>query len=70
VPPNPFSPAGREVLEVQMREWLTLTETQFKICQNAPGSEEIPFMGTPTVVRDFDAMTKKLDGEDALMYVR
>ncbi|KAH7100472.1 Alpha/Beta hydrolase protein [Auriculariales sp. MPI-PUGE-AT-0066] len=67
VPPDPFSEAGRSVLEQQMRELLALSEVQFKLCETAPNHEEIPFMGTPTVVRDLDYIVKALDGDDALI---
>ncbi|KAH7100473.1 hypothetical protein BKA62DRAFT_757946 [Auriculariales sp. MPI-PUGE-AT-0066] len=67
VPPDPFSNSGRAIIELQIKEWTAMSEARFKICEQAVDSQEIPFMGTPTVVRDYDFIVRALDGDDALI---
>lgn len=48
------------------REVEALMRTAFAQCVKTMGNE-LRYMGTSTVVRDIDFITKTLEGEDALM---
>lgn len=65
---NVSSESWRETLVNQQREFLTLKETQAMLCAEHMG-DELKYMGTATVVRDMDYMSKLLEGDDALMSV-
>ncbi|KAH8102225.1 TAP-like protein-domain-containing protein [Cristinia sonorae] len=56
----------RSTILLQQRETHALLETVFETCRVTMG-EELKYMGTTTVVRDIDFMTKALDGPDALI---
>lgn len=43
-----------------------LLKVQFDVCKETMG-DQLRYMGTATVVRDLDFMTRILYGEDALM---
>lgn len=64
---NYSDPIMREKLIEQHRQFLTLYETQAKLCAENMG-EELKYMGTANVVRDIDFMTTAFDGKDANMY--
>ncbi|KAH7100289.1 hypothetical protein BKA62DRAFT_706588 [Auriculariales sp. MPI-PUGE-AT-0066] len=66
-PGDPSLPEHRTIILQQIRDWLALTKAQFEVCLNAPGADDIPFMGTATVARDIDHMTTLVDGKDALI---
>lgn len=65
---NVSSESWRETLVKQQGEFLALKETQAILCGKHMG-DDLKYMGTATVVRDMDYMSKLLEGEDALMYV-
>ena len=56
----------RLILLQNERQSQALLEAQFDICKVAMG-DQLRYMGTTTVVRDIDYISKALDGEDALM---
>lgn len=58
---------AREKLVALHTEAEDLYKVQFKVCEKTMG-ETIKYMGTSTVVRDIDYITRYLAGEDALMY--
>lgn len=64
---NYSDPIMREKLIEQHRQFLTLYETQAKLCAENMG-EELKYMGTANVVRDIDFMATAFDGKDANMY--
>lgn len=51
----------------QYQQLLELKKAQAELCQNI--GDELSYMGTTTVVRDMDFITKVLDGDDAKMQV-
>lgn len=57
---------ARTTLVQQQREADALLKTQFEVCKKNMG-DQLRYMGTATVVRDIDFITRKLEGEDALM---
>lgn len=57
----------RQLLIAQQKEAEALYRTQFEICGKTMG-DDLRYMGTSTVVRDIDFITKQLEGPDALMY--
>lgn len=57
---------ARQTLVQQQREADALLKTQFEVCKKNMG-DQLRYMGTATVVRDIDFITRKLEGEDALM---
>jgi hypothetical protein len=59
---------ARDHLIAQHTEAEALYKAQFKICEKTMG-QTMKYMGTSTVVRDIDFITKSLGGEDALMSV-
>lgn len=52
----------------QHRQFLALKQAQAELCRKNMG-DELKYMGTATVVRDIDFMSKALEGEDTKMYV-
>ena len=56
----------RLILLQNEKQAQALLKTQFEICNQTMG-EQLRYMGTSTVVRDIDFLTKVLEGEDALM---
>jgi hypothetical protein len=66
---NLSDPANFHALVVQQRQYLALKEAQALACSENMDVEELKYMGTATVVRDMDFMTKVLDGSRAKMYV-
>lgn len=58
----------RDLIIAQERESDVLVRTQFGRCAKKLG-DDLKYMGTSTVVRDIDFITRTLEGEDALMYV-
>nr|XP_031861386.1 uncharacterized protein CI109_002990 [Kwoniella shandongensis]KAA5528458.1 hypothetical protein CI109_002990 [Kwoniella shandongensis] len=67
VPPNPTSPAGKEVLIHQQKQALNLMQLQAGVCGDALGAETLKWMGTTTLIRDMEYMKNVIDGEDALI---
>lgn len=65
-PPDPFSEAGKEVIQNQYRRQLALQQTQYQTCGQAMG-DELRYMGTTTVARDVAFMADLLDGPGAPM---
>ncbi|KAJ7032679.1 hypothetical protein C8F04DRAFT_1040285 [Mycena alexandri] len=61
---NLSNPAIEAHLVEQAREFMALKKSQADLCAKNMG-DELKYMGTATVVRDMDFMTKILDGEDA-----
>ncbi|KAL8283847.1 hypothetical protein RQP46_005279 [Phenoliferia psychrophenolica] len=61
-----FSPAGRLHLLDHHRQLMSLQETQYKKCAETMG-DDLKYMGTSTVVRDIEEMSRVLEGEDALI---
>lgn len=64
--PNLSDPRTRDHLLVQQRNADSLYKTQYEICGRAMG-DELGYMGTSTVVRDIDFITKVLEGEQTPM---
>ena len=62
--PEPKSAEGLAHLLDQHRQLLALQETEFKKCGETMG-DELKYMGTSTVVRDIEEMSRVLDGPDA-----
>ncbi|KAJ7722011.1 hypothetical protein B0H16DRAFT_1431558 [Mycena metata] len=60
---NLTNPAIEELVE-QSRQFLALKQSQAELCGKNMG-DELKYMGTATVVRDLDFMSKIFDGEDA-----
>ncbi|KAJ7687836.1 Alpha/Beta hydrolase protein [Mycena rosella] len=60
---NLSDPALEAQLVEQSREFLALKKSQAKLCAKNMG-DELKYMGTATVVRDMDFMSKIFDGED------
>ncbi|TFY83522.1 hypothetical protein EWM64_g478 [Hericium alpestre] len=56
----------REHLIQQYQEADALYQTQFALCEQEMG-DSLRYMGTSTVVRDIDFITRALDGEEALI---
>jgi hypothetical protein len=52
---------------VQARQLLAIKEAQAQLCAENMDVEDLRYMGTATVVRDMDFMTRAFDGEDAKM---
>lgn len=65
-PPNFTDPRTREFLIYQQQEAEALYRAQFALCAQTMG-DKLKYMGTSTVVRDIDFITRALEGEDALM---
>jgi pimeloyl-ACP methyl ester carboxylesterase len=59
---NISSPDARAALIEQNKQFLSLKEAQAKLCAQNMG-DELKYMGSATVVRDMDFMTKIFDGE-------
>ncbi|CDO72135.1 hypothetical protein BN946_scf184962.g78 [Trametes cinnabarina] len=66
VAPDVGDPFNRYHLIQTQRDADGLYKSQFEICDQTMG-DRIRYMGTSTVVRDIDFITKLLDGEDALI---
>jgi hypothetical protein len=64
---NASDPANLPALVVQQRQFLAIKEAQTRACQDNMDVDELWYMGTASVVRDMDFMTKVLDGADAKM---
>ncbi|KAK4698292.1 hypothetical protein P7C70_g7988, partial [Phenoliferia sp. Uapishka_3] len=64
-PCNPFSATGRLHLLDQHRQLQSLQQTQFELCGERMG-DDLNYMGTSTVVRDIEEMSRVLEG-DALI---
>lgn len=63
---NASDPFLQERLIRSQREAEALFKTQVTVCKEVMG-DQLRYMGTSTVVRDIDFITKELEGEDALM---
>ena len=63
---NLSDPATRATLIAQQRAFLAMKKAQAELCAKNMG-DDLRYMGTATVVRDMDYMTRVLEGEDALM---
>ncbi|KAJ6550847.1 hypothetical protein DFH09DRAFT_988697 [Mycena vulgaris] len=61
---NLSDPALEAQLVEQSRQFLALKKSQAELCAKNMG-DELRYMGTATVVRDMDFMSKIFDGEDA-----
>ncbi|KAK7455855.1 hypothetical protein VKT23_010892 [Stygiomarasmius scandens] len=61
---NLSSPILYDQIVEQHRQFISLKQAQAELCRQNMG-DELKYMGTATVVRDMDFMTKVLDGEDA-----
>ncbi|THH14114.1 hypothetical protein EW146_g6187 [Bondarzewia mesenterica] len=66
VAPNVSDPRSRELLIHQQLEAEALYQSQFAVCARAMG-DKLRYMGTSTVVRDIDFITRSLEGDDALI---
>ena len=63
---NASDPLLRDRLIHLQTEAEALLKTQFTVCNEVMG-DQLRYMGTSTVVRDIDFITKTLEGRDALM---
>ncbi|KAJ7598799.1 Alpha/Beta hydrolase protein [Mycena floridula] len=61
---NLSSETLREELILQYEQFLAMKRAQAQLCEKNMG-DELKYMGTATVVRDIDFMSKVFDGEDA-----
>ncbi|THU82258.1 alpha/beta-hydrolase [Dendrothele bispora CBS 962.96] len=61
---NLSSPFLYDRLVEQHRQFIAIKQAQAELCRQNMG-DELKYMGTATVVRDMDFMTKVFDGEDA-----
>jgi hypothetical protein len=52
-------------LTTQARQALVIQEAQAQLCQENMDVEDLRYMGTATVVRDMDFMTRTFYGEDS-----
>ncbi|KAL1948533.1 hypothetical protein VTO73DRAFT_12608 [Trametes versicolor] len=66
VAPDVQDPFNRYHLIQTQRDADALYKSQFQVCAQTMG-DGLRYMGTSTVVRDIDFVTKLLDGEDALI---
>ena len=66
---NMSTAEAQKFLVRQHKEAEALYQTQFDVCRKTMG-EQLRYMGTSTVVRDIDYITKQLEGPDALMSAR
>jgi hypothetical protein len=64
---NLSDPLNRPALAVQARQLLALKAAQAQLCAENMDVEDLRYMGTATVVRDMDFMTRAFDGADAKM---
>jgi len=64
IPSDPFSVEGRFRLLEQHRELLALQQAEYERCAETMG-DELRYMGTSTVVRDIEEMSRIFEGEDA-----
>jgi hypothetical protein len=64
---HPSSPENAAALIGQVRMVQALQRAAAESCKEHMDVEDLRYMGTATVVRDMDFMTKLLDGEDAKM---
>lgn len=64
IPKDPFSAEGRQHLLDQHRQLLAMQETEFEKCSETMG-EDLRYMGTSTVVRDIEEMSRVLHGKNA-----
>ncbi|KAJ7248857.1 Alpha/Beta hydrolase protein [Mycena haematopus] len=64
---NLSDPAIEAHLVEQSRQFLVLKKTQAALCAKNMG-DELRYMGTATVVRDMDFMSKLFDGEDGKIH--
>lgn len=62
--PDPFSTEGTSHLLEQHRELLAMQLTEFTKCSEVMG-DELRYMGTTTVVRDIEEMSRVLEGAEA-----
>jgi hypothetical protein len=61
-------PLNKIALTTQARQFLAINEAQAQLCYENMDVEDLKYMGTTTVVRDIDFMTRVLDGPEAKMY--
>lgn len=66
LPLNVSDDFARDSLIYQHRDAEALFKTQFDVCYQTMG-DQLKYMGTTTIVRDIDFITRTLEGEDALM---
>ncbi|KAJ6452643.1 hypothetical protein C8R45DRAFT_916074 [Mycena sanguinolenta] len=64
---NLSDPAIEAHLVEQSRQFLALKKTQAELCAQSMG-DELRYMGTATVVRDMDFISKLFDGEDGKIH--
>ncbi|KAM0746142.1 hypothetical protein T439DRAFT_350818 [Meredithblackwellia eburnea MCA 4105] len=63
IPPDPTTPQAHLHLLNQHHQLLSLQQAAYAKCAESMGSE-LPYMGTPTVVRDIVEMSRVLEGEE------
>lgn len=61
-------PLNKLALMTQARQFLAIKEAQALLCHENMDVGDLKYMGTTTVVRDIDFMTRVLDGPEAKMY--
>jgi hypothetical protein len=66
---NVTDPLNKYALTVQARQFLAIKEAQAQLCHENMDVKDLAYMGTASVVRDIDFMTRVLDGEEAKMFV-
>jgi hypothetical protein len=66
---NVTDPVNKYALTVQARQFLAIKEAQAQLCHENMDVKDLAYMGTASVVRDIDFMTRVLDGEEAKMFV-
>lgn len=64
---NLSDPLNHLSLTEQSRQYLAVAEARANLCSENMDIEDLKYMGTATVVRDMDLMTRVLNGDGAKM---
>ncbi|KAE8251062.1 hypothetical protein A4X13_0g4178 [Tilletia indica] len=67
VAPDVFSKENEELQRHQWAEVQALRKIEMERCTLEMGADELRFMGTTSVVRDIDFISRKIDGENGLI---
>jgi hypothetical protein len=66
---HPSDPRNRGALIDQQREHLAIFKAQSEACKYNMNVEDLKYMGTTTVARDVDYMSRVFDGHQGNMWV-
>jgi hypothetical protein len=67
---NLSDPSNHVSLTEQSRQFLAVAEARANLCSENMDVEDLRYMGTATVVRDMELMTRVFDGDGAKMYAQ